>query len=169
MQLFKNFFKVLVTALLVTSSTAELIKGTVASANANDELYTFGLSTCIGAAAVGTANQDGGTDKILAHVSAANPDNGDFNQQFDRWEQSIRDSQMTDVKLFLSLPRPDVMPGACRAMGDIIEKAKSTCRDLGIGCVSLERRNEDVEGSPPLGTVLIKANKDVEMEGRKVS
>ncbi|KAK8017846.1 hypothetical protein PG993_014172 [Apiospora rasikravindrae] len=191
MQLIKNFCKVLVTALLVTSATAELTKvprvvdvetnaldkraritvdqGTVNSATAADELYTEGLSTCIGAAAVGTANQNGGTDKILAHVSASNPENGDFNTQFDRWEQAIRDSQMTDVRLFLSVPRPDVVPAACRAMSDIIDKAKSTCTDLGIGCVTLERRNEDVTGAPPLGTVLIRANKDVEMEGRRVS
>ncbi|KAK8041560.1 hypothetical protein PG994_014567 [Apiospora phragmitis] len=194
MQLLKNLSNVLVTGLLVTSSLAELTKvprgsgvanvesnvldkraritvdqGTLDNAGSNDELYTEGLSTCIGAAAVGTADAGVQVDKILAHVSAANPDNGDFNTQLDRWEQAIRDSMMTDVKIFLSVPRSDVVPAACQAMADIIDKAKSTCVDLGVGCSTLERANEDVDKDPPFGTVLIQANKDVYMEGRKVS
>ncbi|KAK6856336.1 hypothetical protein PG995_006523 [Apiospora arundinis] len=194
MQLIKNLSKVIVAGLLATSAVAELTKvprgsgvvnieenaldkrarktvgqGKLDHAGSSDELYTLGLSTCIGAAAVGTADKDKKIDKILAHVSAANPTAGSYTQQFANWEKAVKDSKMKDVKIYLSVPAKDVVPQACKAMSDMIEKAKQTCRDLGHGCATLERKNADVNKAPPFGTVLIKANKEVQMEGKKVS
>jgi len=76
---------------------------------------------------------------------------------------------MTDISLYLSVPAADIIPAACRAMGDMIAYAKQTCKDLGAGCATLERKNEDKDNAPPFGTVLIKEDRQVEMEGKVVS
>lgn len=144
-------------------------QGKVEHGGSSDELYTEGLATCIGAAAVGTADKDKKIDKILAHVSAANPTGGSYTKQFENWEKEVKDSKMKAVKIYLSVPARDVVPAACKAMGDMIDRAKQSCKNLGYGCATLERKNEDVTKPPPHGTVQIKANKDVFMEGKKVS
>lgn len=142
----------------------------VKSAGILKELYTDGLASCIGMAAVGTPDNNIGIDKVLAHVSSLDKRDGStFTEQFARWEQAIKDSGMTDLKIYLSVPQPDVQPACCEAMSDMIAEAKQTCIDLGVGCATLERRNEDVGESPPFGTVLISVGHWVYMEGQKVS
>ncbi|KAK8063390.1 hypothetical protein PG996_008042 [Apiospora saccharicola] len=182
MQLIRNLSKVLVAGLLATCAVAELTKvprvvdkrdretvdqGHLLSKGPDDELYTLGLATCIGTAAIVTMDEDMKIDKVLAHVSA----NKELSYilQFAKWQQTVKDSKMTDLKIYLSVPRKDVQPASCQAMEDMIKWAKQTCIDLGVGCVTIERKNEDVNKDPPFGTVLINYNQEVYMEGKKVS
>jgi hypothetical protein len=54
-------------------------------------------------------------------------------------------------------------------MWEMIDYAKKTCKDLGAGCATLERKNGDNDKPSPFGTVLIKEYGRVEMAGKVVS
>ncbi|KAJ9149712.1 hypothetical protein NKR19_g5517 [Coniochaeta hoffmannii] len=143
-------------------------QGGLETGSSSTELYTEGLSTCIGAGVIGGEDGEKKIDKALAHVSSETT-GPSFQTQFDDWKKAIQDSKMTDISLYLSVPAADIIPAACRAMGDMIAYAKQTCKDLGAGCATLERKNEDKDNAPPFGTVLIKEDRQVEMEGKVVS
>jgi hypothetical protein len=62
------------------------------------ELYIEGLSTCIGAAAIGKEDGEKKIDKGSLYVSAG-ATGSSFQTQFDNWKQAILDSKMTHVSL----------------------------------------------------------------------
>ncbi|KAK8071349.1 hypothetical protein PG997_011552 [Apiospora hydei] len=140
-----------------------------------DELWTFGLLSCIAIAAVGTADEQQGIDKVMAHVVAIRqePDGSYgpmFFQQFDTWETAVRDAKMRDVKMYLSVPETDVNLDAPDAMRDMVNRAREACARINGQLVhTTVRRNEDACKPPPFGAAEVKLNKDVFIEGAKVS